>query len=356
MEPRGVLGLRDAPGRLVADRPGATSQAGQPNGKPDVEPVALIVTVRNEAATIGPLLDSILSGTRAPEEIVIADGGSTDATLELLRSRAAADPRIRAVVAPGNRSVGRNAAIRASRAPIIACTDAGVEVEPEWLERITRPFAAHPDTDVVAGFYVPVGSTGFERAAGVISAPRLAEIDPARFLPSTRSIAFRRSAWEGVRGFDESLAHNEDTPFALALKRSGAKFRFEPEARVRWRPRGDLKTFFRQHRRFGFGDGESRVQSWFYGRIAAKYGIALDLLVGGFWFRVCWWLLLAGIVLFVATQARRGSGKLSLVERIALVPFLKVVYDVAYLSGYVKGRAIPPVRPLPDPDSPRASD
>src|SRR6267154_700639 len=132
-----------------------------------VEPAALIVTVRNEAGTVGPLLDSILSGTRVPDEIVIADGGSTDGTWEILGTRASADPRIRAVLAPGNRSVGRNAAVRASRSPVIACTDAGVEVEPEWLERITRPFD-EPGIDVVAGFYLPVGATPFERAAGLV--------------------------------------------------------------------------------------------------------------------------------------------------------------------------------------------
>jgi len=320
-----------------------------------LEPVALIVTVRNEAATVGPLLDSILAGTRLPEEIVIADGGSTDATWQILNARASADPRIRAVLAPGNRSVGRNAAVRASRSPIIACTDAGAEVEPEWLERITRPFAAEPGVDVVAGFYLPAGSTPFERAAGVVSAPSLREVDPARFLPSTRSVAFRRAAWERVRGFDEALAHNEDTPFALALKRVGARFFFEPEARVRWHPRGDLASFFGQHRRFGFGDGESRVQGSFYARLAAKYALGAALFVGGFFYRPCWWALPLAIALFVASQARRGSGRIGGAERFLLVPFLKVVYDAAYLTGYLKGRLTPPVRPLPDPDSPRAS-
>ncbi len=321
-----------------------------------MEPVALIVTVRNEAATVGPLIDSILAGTRVPEEMVIADGGSTDGTWEILRGRASSAPRIRAVLAPGNRSVGRNAAVRASRSPIVACTDAGVEVEPEWLERITRPFAEEPGVDVVAGFYLPAGKTPFERAAGVVSAPSLREVDPARFLPSTRSVAFRRAAWERVGGFDESLAHNEDTPFALALKRSGARFVFTPTARVRWRPRGNLSAFFRQHRRFGFGDGESRVQGSFYARLAAKYALGALLIAGGFRYRVCWWVFFAGVALFAAGQARRGRGRIGVAERVLLVPFLKLVYDAAYLSGYLKGRATPPVRPLPGPGSPRASD
>jgi GT2 family glycosyltransferase len=228
-------------------------------------------------------------------------------------------------------------------------------VEPEWLERITRPFDAEPATDVVAGFYLPLTGTPFERAAGAVSAPSLREVDPARFLPSTRSVSFRRAAWERVGGFDEALAHNEDTPFALALKRSGATFVFEPTARVRWRPRGDLRAFFRQHRRFGFGDGESRVQGSFYARLAMKYVLALVLLFAGFFKQIFWWLLFLGAALFVGQQARRGAERLTIPERLFLVPFLKVVYDFAYLSGYVKGRLSPPARLLPDPGSPRAS-
>jgi len=305
------------------------------------EPVALIVTVRNEADSIGALLDSILGGTRVPDEIVIADGGSTDGTYDRLRARASADPRIRAVLAPGNRSVGRNAAVRATTAPLIACTDAGAHVETTWLERITRPFEAVPGADVVAGFYTPDGATPFERAAGVVSAPSLAEVDPERFLPSTRSVAFRRTAWERAGGFDESLSHNEDTPFALAMKRTGARFHFEPEARVRWRPRGTLAAFYRQHWRFGFGDGESRVQGWFYRRLGAKYGIALLLILAGFRFRAAWWLLAAGAVAFFAQQALRGAR--SGVGAAALaVPFLKIAYDAAYLHGYVQGRTTTP--------------
>jgi cellulose synthase/poly-beta-1,6-N-acetylglucosamine synthase-like glycosyltransferase len=272
---------------------------------------------------------------------VIADGGSSDGTYQRLTDRAAKDPRIRALLAPGNRSVGRNAAVRAARHDVIACTDAGVEVDREWLERLTRPFATDPTVDVVAGFYRPAGSTWFERAAGVVSAPSLREVNWDRFLPSTRSVAFRRAAWERAGGFDEALAHNEDTPFALAMKRLGCKFAFAPDAIVEWRPRGDLRAFAHQHRRFGVGDGESRVQAWFYGTIAAKYAMAVVLLVGGFWFRPAWWALAAGTVLFVVQQARRGLGRVSLGEAVIAVPALKVAYDLSYLSGYAKGRMGP---------------
>jgi len=325
-----------------------------------LEPVAVIVTVRNEAATIDPLLDSLLCGSRVPDEIVVADGGSVDATYERLKARASQDPRIRAILVAGNRSVGRNAAVRASRAPVIACTDAGVEVERDWLALITRPFDSDPGIEVVGGFYRPSGRTGFERAAGVVSAPQLENLDLSRFLPSTRSIAFRRSAWERVHGFDETLAHNEDTPFALSLKRAGARFVFEPAAIVRWHPRSDLRSFYRQHRRFGFGDGEARVQGWFYATLAAKYGLGLMLLLLGFEYGIAWWVLAAGVTAFVLGQARRGAGRVGTLEAVFVVPTLKVVYDVAYLSGYVRGRLSPrPTLPVPAPPasgSPPAAD
>lgn len=301
------------------------------------DPVTLIVTVRNEEASIDALLDSLFGGTRPPDEIVVADGGSTDRTLERLRARAAGDRRVTALVTPGNRSVGRNAAIRAARHELIACTDAGAEVEPTWLERIAAPFA-DPGVDVVAGFYRPIGDSLFERAAGVVSAPALSEIEPGRFLPSTRSVAFRREAWRRAGGFDEALDHNEDTPFALRMKAAGCRFAFAPDAIVRWHPRGDLRSFYRQHRRFGLGDGESRVQGWFYARLATKYALAAGLFALGFWFPPAWGLLAAGAALFVLSQSRRAAGRLSLPPALVMVPFLKVVYDLAYLWGYVRGR------------------
>jgi glycosyltransferase involved in cell wall biosynthesis len=305
------------------------------------EPVTLIATVRNEAASIDALVDSLLGGARVPDEIVIADGGSTDGTLERLSARSAREPRLRGLSAVGNRSVGRNAAIRAARHSVIACTDAGVEVEANWLDRITRPFDDDPSVDVVAGFYRASGATWFERAAGVVSAPSEREVDLERFLPSTRSVAFRRAAWERAGGFDEALSHNEDTPFALALKSVGCRFAFAPDAIVRWRPRGTLAAFVHQHRRFGVGDGESRVQGWFYRTLAIKYAAGLALAVAGFWWRPAWWLLVAGVLAFVASQARRGFGRIGALEAIFAVPALKVAYDLAYLSGYLKGRLGP---------------
>ena len=47
--------------------------------------VSLIATVLNGAEHIEEFLGSLEAQTRAPDEVVIVDGGSTDGTLQLVR-------------------------------------------------------------------------------------------------------------------------------------------------------------------------------------------------------------------------------------------------------------------------------
>src|SRR5512143_1443686 len=99
-------------------------------------PVTLIATVLNEGEAIRLLMDSIAAQTRAADEVIICDGGSTDNTPDIVRGYAGRLP-LKVIELPGaNISAGRNAAIRAAAHDLIAVTDAGVRLEPEWLARI----------------------------------------------------------------------------------------------------------------------------------------------------------------------------------------------------------------------------
>ena len=78
--------------------------------------------------------------------------------------------------------------------------------------------------------------------------PVFADVDPATFLPSSRSVAFRKSAWEAASGYPEWLDYCEDLVFDLALADHGLTCRFAPGAIVRFRPRGSLRGFWKQYR------------------------------------------------------------------------------------------------------------
>ena len=64
------------------------------------------------------------------------------------------DPRAKLVEAPGaNIAEGRNIGIRSAIGEVIATTDGGCRVEPDWLEKLTKPFEDDPTVEFVAGFY-----------------------------------------------------------------------------------------------------------------------------------------------------------------------------------------------------------
>ncbi|OQY23130.1 MAG: hypothetical protein B6I35_04485 [Anaerolineaceae bacterium 4572_32.2] len=216
---------------------------------------SVIVTVLNEAGSLSRLLDSLAAQTRLPDEVVVCDGGSTDGTLSLLEAENRLPLRV--IRRPGaNISQGRNAAIEAATGEIVAVTDAGVRLSRQWIEKIIAPFE-DAGTQAVAGFFVPAPQTVFEMAMGATVLPEAREIDPASFNPSSRSVAFRKSAWAVVGGYPEWLDYCEDLIFDFRLRERLGPFLFAPEALVHFRPRSNLRTFFIQYYRYARGDGKA---------------------------------------------------------------------------------------------------
>src|SRR6266704_3477057 len=89
--------------------------------------ISLIITVLNEEKTIGQLLAAISDQTQLADEVIIVDGGSIDRTQLIVSQFAQAHPqlKLRLLQKKGNRSVGRNEAIRRAQNQVIAITDAG---------------------------------------------------------------------------------------------------------------------------------------------------------------------------------------------------------------------------------------
>lgn len=311
--------------------------------------VSVIATVLNEERSIAELLESLAVQTRRPDEIVIVDGGSTDRTRDILQSYAGRLP-LRVLVVPGaNISQGRNAAIRAAMGQIIASTDAGVRLDPHWLAELVRPFEEAGPAEmpgVVAGFFLPDPRSTFERAMGATVLPRLPEIDPDRFLPSSRSVSFLRSAWERWP-YPEWLDFCEDLIFDLGLKALGYRFAFAPKALVYFRPRSSLRAFFKQYYRYARGDGKADLWRKRHAVRYMTYLVALPALLALSILQGPWWLaaLFAGAAYYLYLPYRRLLPEITdlpLTEKlkaIAWVPVIRVVGDVAKMIGYPVGWA-----------------
>ncbi len=306
--------------------------------------VSVIATVLNERESIGALLDSLAAQTRPPDEIVIVDGGSTDGTLDIMAGYLDRLP-LKLLFLPGaNISQGRNYAIQHATGDIIASTDAGTRLVPEWLAEIVAPIE-RGEAAVVAGFFVSDPKTTFEIALGATTLPDLGDIRPERFLPSSRSVAFLRSAWEEVGGYPEWLDYCEDLIFDFALRGRYGAFAFAPRAIAYFRPRPSLRAFARQYYRYARGDGKADLWRM---RQAVRYGtyfVAVPLIaLAGLVFHpaVCL-LYLVGAAAMFRTPYRRllprmaGLPAREKVKAILWVPVIRIVGDWAKMAGYPAG-------------------
>lgn len=308
--------------------------------------ISLVCTVRDEADNIAALLDSMLAQSRQPDEIVVNDCMSRDATPAIVRAYAARDPRIRLVSGGHNISSGRNNAVREARGAIVACTDAGLTLDPGWLAAIVAPIE-RGEAELAGGFFAPAPQSLFELTLGAVNYPDAAEVDPAKFLPFGNSIAFRKELWEQVGGFAEWLSHSEDLYFDLAAERAGFRRAFAPAALIHFRPRSSLRAFARQYYLYARGDG---VAGLWARRHALRYGayggllIALALAARLPAARLPVALLLGlGAAGYTARPYRRLWGRLrgrAAGERacaLALVPLIRLVGDLGKMAGYPVG-------------------
>jgi glycosyltransferase involved in cell wall biosynthesis len=306
--------------------------------------VSVIATVKNEGEAIRKLLDSLEAQTRMPDEVVIVDGGSTDGTLDILMEYVGRLP-LRVIVKEGcNISQGRNAAIAASSGEIIASTDAGVRLSRNWLEELIKPFEGENPPNVVSGFFLPDPKTVFETALGATTLPALADIKPKRFLPSSRSVAYRRDAWERVGGYPEWLDYCEDLILDFKLRELGP-FAFAPKAIAYFRPRANLKEFVIQYFRYARGDGKAdlwrrrhaiRYLTYF---LVTPLLLLLGLVRSPFW----WGLILIGAAIVFWTPYKRllpmisGYSFKDKIKAILWVPVIRVVGDLSKMAGYPFG-------------------
>lgn len=317
--------------------------------------ISLVIPVRNEEESIADLIDSVGRQSLPPDEIVLVDGGSTDRTVEIVESLAAANPRIRLIKTDGaGPGKGRNIGIEAAAHEWIALTDAGIRLEADWLEMLIaaalppRPRMAatppsqggEPDVDIVYGNYAPAVKTLFEKCAAIAYVPpQRPDVIRGR---SIASCLLRKDVWSAVGGFPD-LRAAEDLAFMEAADRAGFLAAYEPKAIVHWQLRPDFGSTFDKFVLYSKHNvWAGRQWDWHYG-IARQYSVLLPLVILAV-LHSPWWL--AGIALWLAARTakriianRFEYGLLSLLDpRILLgVAVVILTIDAATFVGWVQG-------------------
>ena len=177
-----------------------------------------------------------------PHRTIVVDNASHDGSAELVRERF---PRATFIELPENRGFGAavNAGVAAGDGEAIVLVNNDVDVDPGFLGALLAPLREDPRVGMVAGMTLMPGrervdAFGIELDAGLAAYNRLRggapDAEGAGVLagPSGGAAAYRRSAFEQVGGFDETLiAYGEDVDLALRLRAAGWRAAAAPDAR-----------------------------------------------------------------------------------------------------------------------------
>ena len=237
----------------------------------------MIIACRNGAATLGETLDGLAAQRwDRPWEIVLADNGSTDASVALFGAAAcgaSGDPHAggRCLRTPGKpfalntahrRGPGAGGGVLRRRRR--AGRRAG---SPPWAAALAEHgiVACRIDFDRLNGGWIR-WTRGEMQHAGLEHLAFLPELVHA----GGGTMGVQRRVVDEIGGFDADFAYLEDTEFSLRAQIAGHAILFVPEAVMHVRARADLKLIFRQN--YNWGRYEMKLVSRYRDRGVAFAG------------------------------------------------------------------------------------
>lgn len=169
--------------------------------------LSIIIPTLNEEEHLPRLLASLNVQTYADFEIIVADAGSTDKTLQVAKS-------YNATIVPGGLPAqGRNAGAKVARGDILLFLDADVILPPKFLEKTVAEFRRKKLG--IAGFAIyPLQGNLLDRLLYALM--RLVE----HAIPwSAVAIMSAKAVHDKVGGFHEAITLCEDVYYALQTAR-----------------------------------------------------------------------------------------------------------------------------------------
>jgi succinoglycan biosynthesis protein ExoA len=227
----------------------------------EVRRISIIIPMYNEAARVEQLVGDIAEQDFPGEvEVLVADGGSTDGSVELLTASAERLGVHVVVIENPERFVssGLNACIRRAVGDLIVRLDCHTRYPAGYLRLLARA-AEETGACNVGGLVVPTGRTAMERAVacamdsafGGIGWTRAASSADRTETDTVTYGAFRPAAFKRAGLFDETLIRNQDDELNFRLRQAGGRIVLDPAISVGYTPRSSLSRVVGQYFEYG---------------------------------------------------------------------------------------------------------
>jgi succinoglycan biosynthesis protein ExoA len=320
----------------------------------DARPLSVMVPMLNEADHVANLVADLVSQDYGGElEVLVADGGSTDGSPELLLEVAGrAGIPIMLLENPGRIvSPGLNACIRRATGDLIVRLDCHTRYPTDYLSSCVAA-SRESGAWLVGGLFLPVGRTPIERAvACATDGPfggahwKRETAEPIEVDTVTYGI-YRAEAFRRAGLFDEELVRDQDEEIAMRIRLSGGRVVYDPRIRSYYVPRGSFAGAFRQYYEYGFWKVPAMLKHRrvYSVRSLAPVGFVTSLLALGAiapWSRTARTLLTAEVAAYSASAVAFGAhGIRERGESQRLLPAVAAVYPTVHLAfglGFLRG-------------------
>lgn len=227
------------------------------------EKALVVIPCLNEQAHIARLILEVSDTPPWVDQlIVVADGGSTDQTLEIVSRISERNPRVRLIANPKKiQSAGINLAARlfGSGRRWLVRVDAHSAYPSNYVATLIREAKMRRAQSVVVAM-LSRGREGFQSAAAAAQNSILGtggsahrRNGKAKFVDHGHHALFDLDAFLSVGGYDESLSHNEDAEFDVRLKSAGGRIWLTRETQIVYFPRTNPAELFHQYMDYGRG-------------------------------------------------------------------------------------------------------
>lgn len=214
--------------------------------------VSVVIPNLNGEKTLATQLEALSGQTyRGDWEVVIADNGSTDRSIEVAEEWNDRLP-LRVIDASERRGINpaRNSGADAARGDLILFCDNDDVVSPGWLEAMVVALADH---DLVGGWIeqetLNVGTSGWRTGAPRDRLPVAVGFLP--FVPGG-NCGVRTDVFRELGGWNNDYVGGaEDEEFSFRVSLAGHRLGFAPDAVIHYRHRAGSGAFARQQYAFG---------------------------------------------------------------------------------------------------------
>lgn len=232
----------------------------------------VVIPCLNEEAHLQSLLDALRRDPAAADaRFIVADGGSTDASIAIARKAAELDPRVVLMHNPQRiQSAGVNAAVRShgQDAEFFIRIDAHASYPDNYLTSLlTAQRESNADSVTVSMRAVATKGACFQAAAASAQNSALGtggslhrKGGERRWVDHGHHALMRVRTFHTAGGYDETFTHNEDAEFDRRLIGIGGRILLAADILIDYFPRATASGLARQYLKYGEGRARTSLK------------------------------------------------------------------------------------------------